>query len=76
MKITFDKRVYYIEDGEDKYEVTHIVKHPNKEYDTDSYFFNKYETFDDPEMNGYWVFGPSAELKNKIKEYIVGYEQS
>jgi hypothetical protein len=33
MKITFDKRVYNIEDGEDKYDVTHIVKHPIKEYE-------------------------------------------
>lgn len=75
MKITYDKRTYIIEDDEKKYEVIHIVKHPNKEYDTDSYSFYEYIKSDIPEASGAWYFEPSEELVNKIKDLVRGYEQ-
>jgi|694.fasta_scaffold150543_4 hypothetical protein len=76
MKITYDKRTYFIEDGDKKYEVVHIVKHPNKEYDTDTYYFYEYRESDIPDASGYWHFEPSEELVNKIKDYIKEYEQT
>ena len=33
MKITFEKRIYNIEDGDDVYKLTEIIKHPIEEYD-------------------------------------------
>jgi hypothetical protein len=75
MKITYDKRIYNIIDDNKKYEVVHIVKHPTKEYDTDSYFFYEHRESDIPEDSGFWCFEPSEELVNKFKSYIKEYEQ-
>ncbi len=68
-----DKRTYHIEDGDNKYEVIHVIKHPNTEYD-DSYSFHIYREYYHPGMSGYWCFEPSPELENEIKEFIREYE--
>jgi hypothetical protein len=70
---TFEKKVYNIEDGIDKYEVTRIVKHPHSEYD-DSYFYSIYREYEIPESSGYWCFEPSDELMVRIKKTIESYE--
>ena len=75
MKITYDKRTYNIEDGDKEYEVVHVVKHPIKEYDTDSYFFYEYKKSEIRENSGFWYFEPSEDLANKIKDLIKEYEQ-
>ena len=72
---TFEKRVYNIEDGIDKYEVTRIVKHPRPEYD-DSYFYSIYREHEIPEASGYWYFEPSDELIVRIKKTIESYEHT
>ena len=74
MEITFDKRVYNIVTEEDRYEVTHIVKHPIKEFDNDSYFVLKYHDSDVPEFSGYRYCEVSREFLQKIKEVVKDYE--
>ena len=73
IKSVFEKRIYSIEDGEDKYEVVHIGKHPIPDY-SDSYFFHKYKEDENPENSGYWYFEPSDELKSIIIKTIESYE--
>jgi hypothetical protein len=75
MEINYDKRTYTIVDNDKKYEAVHIVKHPNKEYDNDSYYFYEWRDMDPEEMSGFWCFEPSDELINKLKEVIREYEQ-
>ena len=80
MKITFDKRTYNIEDGDNKYEVIHIVRHPIPEYDDDTYYVHEYRDFGGEMIGhatgGFFAFKPSEELLNKIKETVKNYEQS
>jgi len=74
MKITFDKRTYRIEDGDENYEVVHIVKHPIKEYDNDTYYIYIFKDYEDPKLAGYWYFEPSDDLVAKIKKTVRDYE--
>lgn len=75
MNLKFDKRTYHIQDGENTYEVVHVVKHPNPEYDDDSYFF--YISKEDVEGNKYfWHFEPGKGLEIKLKNFIRLYEQT
>lgn len=79
MEITFDKRIYNIQDGDNLYEVTHVVKHPNEAYNNDYYNVLIYREYPEPDMlnmSGFWYMEPSAELMDKIKEIVTKYEQS
>ena len=69
MNITFEKRIYHIEDGEDKYEVDRVIKHPSMEY-SNSYYFLEYREFEIRELSGYYVFIPSEELKTRLIKTI------
>lgn len=70
MKITFEKRVYNIKDGEETYEITYIVKHPNEEYSNTYSRFLKYEKSEIYCASGFYYFEPSDELKSKIINLI------
>ena len=74
MEITFEKRVYNIKDGEETYEITHIVKHPNEEYNNTYSYFLKYEKSEFYCASGFYYFGPTDELSTKIKNLIENYE--
>ncbi len=65
MNVTFEKRIYHIEDGEDKYEVDRVVKHPSVEYGN-SYYFREYREYEIRELSGYYAFTPSEELKTRL----------
>jgi hypothetical protein len=73
MNITFEKRIYHIEDGADKYEVRYIRKHQIVEY-SNSYSFLEYREYENSELTGYWAFEPSEELKAKLIKTIESYE--
>jgi hypothetical protein len=74
MKITFEKRVYNIEDGEERYEITRIIKSPDKKYNKTYSSFLKYEKSDFYCASGFHYFEPSDELISKIKNQIKKYE--
>jgi hypothetical protein len=73
MNITFDKRLYLIQDDTNKYEVVHIVKHPIIEY-SNSYFFHEYKEYENSELTGYFAFTPSEELKTRLIKIIETHE--
>jgi hypothetical protein len=73
MKITFNKRLYIIQDDKDKYEVVNIVKHPIIEY-SNSYFFHEYKEYENSQLTGYFAFTPSEELKTRLIKIIESYE--
>lgn len=72
MKVTFEKRIYHIEDGEDVYEVTELIKHPNKEYDHRRIInVAKYMKLDDlPGGSGFHYHVTTDELMERIKETL------
>lgn len=73
MNITFEKRIYHIEDDADKYEVTYIRKHPIVEY-SNYYIFLEYREYEIRELSGFYAFTPSEELKTKLIKTIESYE--
>jgi hypothetical protein len=76
MEITFDKRTYNIKDGDDTYEVNHIIKHPLEGYPTNGFYVTKFiESSDVPEASGFHYFEPSDELLERIKETVREYEK-
>lgn len=76
MEITFDKRIYNVKDDEHMYEVIHIVKHPIKEFDKDTYNYYIYKETEDINSSGWVYFEPSDELEIKIKKFIKEYEHT
>jgi len=73
MNITFEKRIYHIEDGTDKYEVMYVRKHPITEY-SNYYSFLEYREYEIRELTGYYAFTPSEELKTRLIKTIKSYE--
>lgn len=74
MNITFDKRIYNIEDGTNKYEVVYIRKHPIVEYSNSYGSFLEYREYEIRELTGYYAFTPSEELKTRLIKTIESYE--
>lgn len=73
MKITFEKRIYNIEDGDDVYKLTEIIKHPIEEYDyrhiADGVL--KYKEYTDyPECNGFVIEELPKEILDKLQNCI------
>ena len=73
MKITFEKRIYNIKDGDDVYELVEIIKHPIKEYNyrhiTDRVL--KYKEYGDDSMLDVFTYDePSEELLEKLHNLI------
>tara|TARA_R100000908_G_scaffold47763_2_gene23622 strand:+ start:734 stop:1000 length:267 start_codon:yes stop_codon:yes gene_type:complete len=70
-KITFEKRVYHIEIDGDTYEVTCIFKHDIEEYDYKHIAsVLKYETFAEPQLNGFYRHVASEEITNEILKLL------
>ena len=72
MRITFEKRIYHIEDGEDIYELVEIIKHSLEEYNYRHFCdrVSKYNDSDDPSFSGFGYFEPSEELLKRLHNCI------
>ena len=68
MKITFEKRIYHIEDGEDIYELVEIIKHPIEEYNCRHIMDRVFKY--NPKLDGFAYDKPSEEIVEKLHNCI------
>lgn len=72
MKITFEKRIYNIEYGDDVYELIEIIKHPIEEYNYRHIAgVLKYKEYTDyPECSGFAYEKLSDEMLDRLQNCI------